>query len=424
MSQAKIYKRNFLAILLEGSVYFAGLAFIDTNAVIPVFIFTYTDNISLAGMATTVGTVIWVIMQAFIGPYVKRIKNMPRYITIVLFLFRPMFFLMLPVLYGNSSPSLTILSFLFLYAMIYAGDGLISAAWTDFFGRSIRPEIRGRLLGYQQILGGIGALVAGFIVKSILDNSYLTNNQRYSLIFGLAALTLTASCIPMLISHEPQRQLSVPRHNHFEYFRLLPGYLKANRPFARLTLVRVLGSIASMVMPFVILFGQNVFNLDPQKVSTLIYIQIIGSLFGGLLWGRISSRFGNKLIIVLTQVLGFAVAALSMIFYLLAPVRLPFYIFWPVVFANGCTMASWFGFTNYTIEIVNETERTDYLLISNLITFPFSFLYLVAGIMAQNLGYFSLFFISALAALTAIMISRKLPLITYRKEKIINVESS
>lgn len=424
MTQARMYRRNFLAILLEGSFYFAGLAFVDANAVIPVFVFTYTANISLAGLATTIGAVIWVLMQAVIGPYVKRIRNVPRFITLVFFIFRPLFFLMLPFLYASLNPWLTAMSFFFLYAMIYAGDGIVSAAWTDFFGRSIRPDHRGRLLGYQQIIGGIGALAAGYIVKAVLDNPGLTDDQRYSIIFGSAALALTLSCIPMLFAQEPDRRPNLPRQNHVDYFRQLPGYLKANRPFARLIVVRMLASIASMVMPFVILFGQNQFRLDPQQVSTLIYIQIIGTLAGGVIWGRISSRLGNKLIIVLTQGLGFSIAFLSVVFYFLAPVSLPAFLLWPVVFANGCTMASWIGFINYTIEIVKEEDRTVYLLLSNLITFPFSFLYLVAGIMAQYLGYLSIFIISALAAMTALLVSRKLPQIKFHKEMIYHAEPS
>lgn len=108
MDEKKIRKRNAIFLLIEGSFFTAGVAFMDVNAVIPVFIYSYTNSTRLAGLATTINLSASIIMQLLIGPYVKSIRNVPRYITIVMFLFRPLMFLMLPLLLLDLNPWLIV----------------------------------------------------------------------------------------------------------------------------------------------------------------------------------------------------------------------------------------------------------------------------------------------------------------------------
>ena len=101
MNETQVRKRNFYALILEGTFFFSGLAFIDVNAVIPVFIYTYTQSLKLAGLATTINLAASVITQILLGPYVKSIRNMPRYMTTIMFIFRPLPLLMIPVLFRS-----------------------------------------------------------------------------------------------------------------------------------------------------------------------------------------------------------------------------------------------------------------------------------------------------------------------------------
>lgn len=402
MKKDQLHKRNFKALTLEGTFFFTGLAFIDVNAVIPVFIFAYTQSVLLAGLATTIFFAASIIMQTVVGPYVRSIRNTPLYIKLIMILFRPLPFLMIPVLFAGLSPWLTTGIFLFIYTLIFAGNGMIEIPWTDLFSRTIKPEKRSFLLGYQLLFGGLGALLAGYIVKITLDNPELSNDQRYALIFGCSAIALSISVVAMLFAHDLPHKIEPRKSGNWHYYRQLPYYLRHNKAFSKLALIRVLASIAIMVAPFVILFGQNVMNLTPADVSTLVFLQIAGSLLGGVIWGKISSRFGNHRIILLSQVFSLGIAIYAILLFWLTSASIPAIILWPLVIINGINMGSWLGFLNYTIDIVDEDERTIYLLISNLITFPFAFLAFLAGIIAQAFGYLPIFIISGLAAAAAI----------------------
>ena len=52
------------------------------------------------------------------------------------------------------------------------------------------------------------------------------------------------------------------------------------------------------------------------------------------------------------------------------------------------------GYTNYTIDVVDEENRPAYFVLTSLITFPTTFLSYLAGVMADTLGFIPLFIIS------------------------------
>jgi len=408
MNDAKLRKRNFLALMLEGTFFFTGLAFLDANSIIPVFIYTYTQSLQLAGLATTINMASSILTQTLVGPYVKGIINMPSYVTRVMFLFRPLPLLMIPILFSHFNPLVTVSLFLIIYAMLWGSDGLIVVPWTDLFGRTVAPEKRGKLLGYQQLLGGIGSLAAGFLIKSALENPGFSNPVRYSIIFGSAAIALIFSSFAMLFAKDLPRKVSVEKVNHVHYYRQLPTYLRKNKDFAQMAIVRIFASVTGMISPFLILFGKNLFHLNVSQMSTLIYVQIIGGLLGGIVWGNISSRMGNKFVIMISQMVGLVLPILALGCLLLKGFSLPYFILWPIVLANGMNMGSWLGYLNYTMDVVNEEERTIYLLLNSLITFPLTFLSYFAGILADHWGFVPLFMISGTTAIIAICLSYRL----------------
>ena len=408
MQEQTLRKRNFYALMMEGTFFFSGMAFVDVNAVIPLFIFAYTDSVALAGLATTLHFATSIIMQTLLGPYIKGIKNIPRFIIILMLLFRPLPFIMIPVLFSNLNPFLVVSIFLVIYALLWGGDGLVVIPWMDLFGRTIEQKKRGPLLGYQQLFGGTGALIAGFIIKTALDSPNLNNDQRYAIIFGAAAFVLSLSCFAMLPVRDLPRPVETEKTSRRNYYRQLPAMFKKNHAFKKLALIRILASFTSMVAPFVILFNREQFGLSASQVSTLVYIQIIGGLIGGVFWGRICSRLGNHRAILASQIIGLTITSIAIIFSLFSVILLPVVFIWPMVLINGVSMGSWIGFMNYAIDIVDEADRTVYLLLLNLITFPFTFLAFLAGLIAQYFGYLPIFVISALSSLIAIYFAAQL----------------
>jgi MFS family permease len=408
MDEQKLRKNNFLFLTVEGSLYFTGLAFIDANAVIPVFIFAYTHSLKLAGLATTVGLACSTVAQLLLGPYVKRIRNLPSYIVLMMFLFRPLPLVMIPVLFSRLDPTAVVLVFLGLYGLLFFGDGLVMVPWSDLFGRTILAGQRGRLLGFQQLAGGVGGLAAGFLIKYLLEYPGYSSATRYSILFSCSAVALTLSAAAMLPARDLPHTVTARPASNWHYYAQLPASLAKSREFRRLVLVRVLSGVTNMVAPFLILFGQKTLGLDNNQVSTLVYVQIAGSLVGGLIWGQISSRHGNKYVILSAQLVGLLICATSLSCLLLGPGHFPWIALWPLVLANGANMGSWLGSLNYTIDIIPEDERTVYLLLSSLIALPLTGLTFLAGFIAESAGFAPLFIAGAISASCGLLAARRL----------------
>jgi len=388
--------------------FWIGLAFLDSNSVIPVFISTYTGSLYLAGLATTLRIASSLLAQLAIGPHIQRIKNMPAFIIRIMLLFRPLPILMIPVLLLSNNLFFPVWVFLIIFSLLWISDGLIVVPWLDVFGRTIESSTRGKLLGYQQVLGGIGSLLAGLIIKEALEHPTLSDGVRYSIIFGSAGIILLISCIAMSFVKDFPREAMEHKPNPFDYFAKLPGYFRKNKLYARMVMTQIVGGFSWMVMPFIILYNKNTFNLNPVQISTLIYIQIVGTLAGGIFWGNISHRLGSRYVISISQMISFVLSLLVLISLPLSNIFDAFYLAATMSFLAGLSMGAWMGFVNYTIEVVDDNERPIYFVLTSVITLPLALLPFLSGLSANAWGFTHLFIVSLSAAVIAFILSLKL----------------
>jgi len=403
-----ISKRNFYSLVIEGMFFWIGFAFLDSNSVIPVFIDTYTGSLYLAGLATTIRTASSLLAQLAIGPHIQRIKNMPAFMIRIMLLFRPLPILMIPVLLLSTDLFVPVWVFLIIFSLLWLSDGLVVVPWLDVFGRTIENSKRGKLLGYQQVLGGVGSLLAGLIIKEALEHPTLSDGVRYSIIFGSAGLILLISCIAMSFVRDFPRDVVEEKPNPFAYFAKLPSYFKKNKLYARMVVTQIISGFGWMVLPFVILYNKDTFGLNPSQISTLIYTQIIGTLAGGIFWGSVSHRLGNRFVITISQIISFALSLLVLVSLPLSHLINAFYLSIIMSFLTGLCMGSWLGFVNYTIDVVEENERPIYFVLTSVVTLPLTFLPFVSGLSANVWGFTHLFLVSLSAASLAFTISLKL----------------
>jgi len=71
----------------------------------------------------------------------------------------------------------------------------------------------------------------------------------------------------------------------------------------------------------------------------------------------------------------------------------------------GLSMGAWMGFTNYTIDVVDEVERPVYFVLTSVITLPLALLPFLSGLSANAWGFTHLFVISLCAAVLSFAIS-------------------
>ncbi len=383
MNQSSITRRNFIFMTAEGALIFLGLTFLDSNTVVPVFVYTYAGSLQLVGLVNTIRAVAMLLPAVLIGPYVPAIRNVPRFIALLTLTFRPLFLLMVPVVLAGVNPRLVVWTFFGIFAAFFISEGLIGVPWWEVFSRTIPPGSRGKLLGLQQFLSGIGNIAGGFLIKAILESERLSVPAKYAIIFAIAGTLTTASALAMLMVRDFPGERFSGSVNIKEYFGRMPGYFIKNREYVKLTAVQIVSVFTGVMVPFVTLFNKTVFDLLDRQISTLIFIQILGALFGGILWGGVSNRMGNKHVILISQAAGLLLNLLGFagLFLGIRPAG------YAMAFLGGIYSGSWLGFMNYILDVTGEKERHIYLVINNITNFPFSFVSYLAGVAATKLGF-------------------------------------
>lgn len=159
MDNKAVSKRNFKFLTLEGILFLSGCTFIDANSVIPIFIDIYTGSLQLAGLASTLKMTLFFLPQFFLGPYLLRIRNMPRFTYIFMVAFRPVPLLMIPILFSGMDRHVTAYIFIVLYSILWIEEGITWVPWTEVFSRTITQEKRGKLFGMQQFFAGAGSIL-------------------------------------------------------------------------------------------------------------------------------------------------------------------------------------------------------------------------------------------------------------------------
>jgi len=382
-------KRNFIYALVEGAFYYTGYTFFDVYIVIPVFIDALTGDLRLAGLAVTLKLAFYFLPQLMMGHFTPRLKNLPFFVGIAGFCGRAGFFIVPLVLLTGFDPYIKVFALYLALMLGSLGDGLTHVPWLDILGRTIPGNIRGKLLGYQQLFGGIGGLAAGYMIKIILAGKGTSISSRYALLFfwGAALLAISGALLSLL---KDNRNHTREKRSILSYLSGLHRHVAGNKAYTRFIITQCLFYFNGLAAPLYVLFAKKNFNLDEKTVTTLMFIQIIGSLAGGMLWGNLSQKKGNKVTIQVSILVNLLVAAIaaSLVFAAEAWVIVPLVV---VLFGAGTLLGAYIGYTNYLIEIIPEEQRPVYIALTSTIQFPFTLLSFLGGVIASYVGFLGVF---------------------------------
>lgn len=376
---------------MEGTLFFIALAFITQDGVVPVFIYTFTGSLALVGVSASIRTLFLIAPKIMVAHKLSGIRNMPGFTAKVMLLTRPLFICMIPILIYIDRPEVIVWSFLMITMVFWGGHSLVSVTWNDVFSRTVDQSLRGKVHGYQQLLGGIAGLAVGYIIKRLLDSPMLTNEQSYMLIFGLCGVFMLLSSMMLIGAKDGQRE-SVTRQTTFlKHIKNYKRYFDGHSDFWKVTVVNGLSKVAIWSNPFIILSAKNILKVPDEFVTTLIYLQIAGTLAGGFIWGNISHRLGNKMVIIMSMGTSIAAAGLVCAGIFMKGNGAAGILIAAAVFIAGSNGTSWLGYLNYTLDIAGEEELIDLMILQSLVLLPLAAGGYLIGLMADTFGYVTVF---------------------------------
>jgi MFS family permease len=187
-----------------------------------------------------------------------------------------------------------------------------------------------------------------------------------------------------------------------------PFLLKNVRSYRMLLVVRILLGVWGMALPFYVVYAQERLALEAGAVGVLLSTQMAGSVISNLLWGALSNRSGNKIVLELVSAVailapGLAVATSH------TPALQNLHAFGLVFFFLGFALSGIkLGYTNYMLDVSPDAERPTYLGFMNTFLAPVLLLSALGGYLIEKTNYEFLFLAVAAAALAALVFSLQL----------------
>lgn len=409
----KYQKSNFYSMVAEGGLFQISNKFWDTSTVIPLFITAYAGSMTVVGLALTLSMFASVLVTFIFGLLVWKIKNLARFQFFIL-LIRGLPLFLAPVVLFAPSMNTAVLSFLVVFTICNGSIGIIGVSWWDIMARTIPQENRGQLLGLQQVSAGIGGLITGIAIKEILGSNIMSDPVRFSILFtGVGAFGLVSALVMGRVK-DPYRKQMQPSGNPFIYIRSFSRLLHINPKYCRILFMQVFQYALFFTFPFLILFEKQYFSLHVGQVSTLVFLQIVGTLTGGLVWGKLSKRWGNSGVIRAALFLSLLLMLLVLfcIFGKNQQIPVPYAILVMISLLAGTCQLAFLYSRNYIIDVTDEENRAIYLVMNSTLLFPLSFISLISGIIIDHFGFLPIFSAGALATLICLYFAKGLLSVT------------
>lgn len=402
------YSKTFILGVINGVLFNLAETLIGGTTVLPIFISEITQSKILVGLSGTMGNAGWFMPQLFVANLIGHLRRkLPVYIwsggvRIGMIWGIALLVALLPKLSQNQF----IVAFFLLYSIYSIAAGVAGIPFMDVVAKSIRSENRGTFFGARFFFGGIAAAFAGPIVKDILARQDFPAN--FTFLFSLAAFIITIAILSFCFVSEPEGKVTEPRMPFIRFLSKGPFLLRNIRSYRLLLCVRILLGVWGMALPFYILYARQYLNIDSAAVGIFVSIQMIGSIISNLMWGHLSNRRGNKIVLVLVSGLALVAPSLTLFVWVSPIFRTIFWFGWIFLFMGFALSGIQLGYTNYMLDVSPEGERPTYLGFMNTFLSPVFLLSALGGYVIEKVSYEALFLMSVAAGALSLFLALQL----------------
>ena len=390
-------RRNFRLGVLNGTAYGMAEAMIDSSLVMSWFISQLTSSSLLVGLVSPIRNAGWFLPQLFISGYAQRQeRKMPLYHWCSVVRSVSLGLLAAAVWGLGARYPGALLACLFVFiTLLSLGEGFSGISFLDIVAKTIPARRRGSFFAWRSFLGGLLALGSGAAVRYILGGALgLAFPDNFALLFTLAFVGMTISVIGFSSIVEPIEPVDGRVVPFFAQLRRAWGLARQDRNLSRLIIARMLLVVAGgIATPFYIVYAKDHLGAPASSVGTYLLTLTVFSVAANFVWSRISARFGNKMVIVLSAAAGMG-APLGALSAGLAG-SLPLF-FLPFALQGVYQSSIMIGQVNFILDIAPGADRPIYIGLVNTILGITSMALAASGLIVDWVGYHALFGLAAL----------------------------
>ena len=392
--------KNYYLGILHGVFYFAANAFIDYTTILPTFLRGLISSNALIGFIAAISRGGAIFFQLASAAYLEGKKKRPILIKALWVRFFSLVFIALSsyMFLPFHKITVVVLFIVFLSTFSFAG-GVSVIPFYDIISYNIPSNMLGKFWATRQFVGGLLAVVSGYIVKVIMKTVSYPSNYTIlfataTLIFGLAFLSL-GSMKEGEIKQKPNKSFS-------SFFKDALLILKANKDFLSMVFSEFLSHSIYMCLPFIALYATYRLGFHKSDIGYFISAQMAGSILSNLFWGYFADKKGPKFIIISTNILSISVPVLSV--FVKTPLMFSFTFFLLGAYMHG----SYIGYTNYMLKIAPEEKRPTFVSIRGTFNALSYFLPALGGFIVDKVSYHSLFVFTAFASIAGLLYAARL----------------
>jgi MFS family permease len=405
---ARYYRRNFTAGLIHGIFFQMSAAFGSIHTVLPAFVTLLTPSPIAVGLMAAIQNFGEIIPQLFTAYLIEDKPRKKKYLLGVITVRWISWGLLawLTFQYALTNPGLVLTVLILLFGLFSLAGGMGTVLYADIFARAIPAERRGRFTGARQIGGFALAILAGWIVKIILDDEVaLPYPANYSLIFLLSTITLAVAFTGFAMIREPVYPVRRQSESLGVLLRRATGLVQINANFRYLLVSRALLGVGIALAPFYVVHARQNFGSSGGMIGVFLAAQMGGAALSNILWAWLADTRGNKMVIIgtiissgLASVLALTITGTTSVTY------------YALVFVLLGAMLSGLrlGYPNFILEMASPEMRATCVALHNTLIAPVTLLPLVAGLIISQSSFAIVFGTHLLLMIAGLFVSLRL----------------
>ncbi|MEN2981262.1 MAG: MFS transporter [Thermus sp.] len=385
-------ERNYRLAVVNGWLVWLGDTFLNPNIVLSGFAAKLGAPGALIGLLPALLQAGGMIPQAFLAPYVARFpRKIVLYRQVAALRLLGVVLMALSAFLLGPWPHLLLMGFLTGLLLNALFTGVSSLPFWEVVAKTTPKERRAALFSARNLVGGLLAFLAGFLVRGILALP-LPFPLPYALLFALGALAFGTGWYLFGLTAEPAE---APKEERIDL--LLPLRSPGFRRFLR---VRILLGLAGMAEPFYAVYAVRALG-HGEELGLYLSLYALAFTLSNLLWARLAER-GSKGVLLR----GAGLACLAPLLALLLPPGL----YGAVFLLQGTYLAALnLATTTYLLNLAPPEERSAFIGLGNTVAGVFAFATVLGGWVADALGFSALFLLAAALYALALWAGRKLP---------------
>lgn len=384
----KNFRHNYLVNVLDGSFFWLGYSFIAPSVILPLYVSHFTSNKILIGLVAVISSMGYFFPQLFTSNWVEQIpikKVLP--VNLGFFTERlPVLFLPFTVLFALQSPRLALTALLFFFAWHSFGAGLVAVAWNAMIAKVIPVDRRGVFMGITTFVGTatgiLGATLAAFLLER-MEFPY-----GFMVCFAVAGFLIFLSWFFLAQTREEPDIITGKPISNRSYWNDLPSILRMDRNFQRYLLAQLFIGLGGMSWGFLAVYAVDHWSLSDGKVGSFTVSILVGQTIANVFFGILGDKKGYKWVIIISLLL--ACAGLIIPLMNIKPDWM-----YLVFGLRGASLSGLFLAGMIVYEFSGPEKRPTYIGLNNTWLGLLQLISpLIGGLLAQNLGYPSLFVFS------------------------------